>query len=355
MTLRAYATAAVVLLLIPARSVAAQARSPIQDLLGASRAALNDLRYTEADSIAQAVLDFGQLRRTERIQAYQLMAGARYPEQVSAQQREFALEALRALVRIAPTSVLPREVAWPGLEALFREAKLSTFGISASPRETNQLIGPDQSLEINVVASRPAKFRLLIQPDGGPPLPLDSLTGATQGTLRMKVLSGGAVRFPSGSFALIVAATDEVTRDSIALTFSATTVAPPLVYVTVPDRFDEQTLLIEATKPKRSLGIVGGVLAAAGTIITSRVLRGSDLRASAGGDSRAIGIGLLLGVGTAGGVWLLDKGEPIPANIKANAENRAGFQKRVADAGARNAELLRTYQADITINPEPRP
>ncbi len=355
MALRAHFTALVLSLLISVGPAAAQTRSPVQDLLGASRAALNDLRYAEADSIAQAVLDFGQLRRAERIQAYQLMAGARFPEQETAQKRDLAMDALRLLVKIAPAAALPREVAWPGLEALFREAKLSTFGISASPRERNQLIGPDQSLEINVMASRPARFRLLLQPESGRPVQVDSLTGATQGTLRMKVLAGGTPRFPSGPYSLLVTAADEVTNDTITLSFATTIAAPPLIYLSVPERFDEQSLLAESTRPRRAKGIVGGVLAAAGTIVASRVLRGSEFRASSGSDGRAVGIGLVLGLGTAGGVWLLDKGEPIPANIKLNADNRAQFHKGVTDAGAKNVELLRTYQADITINPEPRP
>jgi hypothetical protein len=334
----------------------AQVRSPVQDLLATARTALNDLRYTDADSIAQAVLSLGSVRRAERIQALQLVAGAAFPEQEPAQQRNRALDALRRLVRIAPTSTLPREVSWPGLEALLQEAHRTTFGASAAPRDRYVLTGPDEQVEIEVVSSRPARFALWLEPEaGGARIPLDSLPPLPRGTLRFQVLSHGAPKLQSGAGRLVVTAVDASAPDTISFSYQARIEAPGLQYETIPDQLPVAALLPEVTKPNRALGVLGGALALLGTVVVSRALRDHELKSSAGGDSRAVGLGLVLGIGTAGGVLLLDKGEVLPASIKANADTRAHFAQSVSEAHARNAALLRSYRAEMTINPEPRP
>jgi hypothetical protein len=346
-----------VLLLVGASANAqAPQRSPIQDLLATARTALNDLRYTDADSIARAVLELQELRRGDRIQALQLLAGAAFPEQESAQNRTRAENALRRLVRIAPSATLPREVSWPGLEALHREARSNTFGVSVSPVEENVLIGPDQSGAIEVVASRPARFTLWLTPEGTTrKVLLDSAQGAATAALRFRVLEKGVPAFSTGPYRMTIQAQDLAAPDTISLSFPATIEAPPLQYVTVPDRMADGAMLPEITRPKRTLGIVGGILAFGATVAASRVLRDSDLKGASGGDGRVIGIGFALGLGTAGGVYLLDKGEPIPMNVESNRRTRAEFEQRVAEARARNAEMLRTYRAVVRIDREPLP
>ena len=344
------------LLLLACGSLQAQVRSPVQDLLASARAALNDLRYAEADSITIAVLRLDQLRRVERIQALQLSAGATFPEQVPAQQRERALASLRQLVRIAPSAILPREVSWTGLEDLYREAKQSTFGASASPRDQNVLTGPDELAEIDVITSRPATVNLRLEPIGrGAVLFLDSARINGRGAMRFKVLKNGQPSIPSGNYNLLISAVDEVAPDTIRLSYETTINAPPIEYLNVSTDLDEKTLLPERTRPRRVGGIVAGVLALASTITVSRVMRDDALKGAVAVDGRAVTLGVVLGLGTAGGVWALDKGAPIPANIQANEKTKADFSRGIADASARNAELLRTYHAEITINPTVKP
>jgi hypothetical protein len=337
-----------------APSVEAQSRSPVQDLLANARIAFNNLKYREADSIASGVLTLSPLRRAERVQALQIRAGALYPEEEGAQQRPEALAVLRELVRIAPGAALPREVTWPGLEALLREAKQSTFGVSVSPQGQVFITGPDELADLPVQASRPAAIYLWLAPVSGPTTMLDSARSATNSRLRFQVLRNGVPRYPTGDYRLVLVAVDESAPDTMRIELDANIIAPPLEFLPVPERLDSGFIRPEKTRPKRSAGIIGGIAALAGTIVASRVLRDSELRNAAGADSRAISVGIVLGVGVAGGVWALDKGQPIPENIAANKQTRAEFEKTVSEARAENARRLRSYRAEININPEPK-
>jgi hypothetical protein len=344
----------VALLYLSMPSLHAQARSPVQDLLANARGALNDLRYADADSISQVVLAYPQLRRIDRIQALQIAAGALYPEQAATQQRDRAVSTLAQLVRIAPAAGLPREVTWVGLDELFREVLRDTFGASATVRERNVITGPSEALEIDVVASRPASFYLTAVRQGGRPVLLDSLGGAQRGRLRVLTLTESRARFQTGNYELVVTAIDPVRPDTILIRYDAVVEAPLLDLVSIPDRFDSSLLLPELTRPKRALGIIGGVLVAAGTIIASSVLREAELQEVQKRDGRAVSLAIVLGGVTAGGVWLLDRGAPIPKNVAANRAAREGFNKSVIAAKTINEERIRAYQAQITINPEAR-
>ena len=333
----------------------AQVRSPIQDLLGTARTALNDLRYGDAEAITQAVLEIPNLRRSDRIQALHLAAGALFPEQETAQKRDRALERLRQLIRIAPSAALPTEVSWDGLEALFREARLTTFGASASPRDRYVLTGPDDQAEIEIATSRPAQVTMWLEPvSGAPSIALDSISVTSRGTLRFRILAGSQPRLASGAYRLVLRAMDDLQPDTIRFVFPTSIQAPPIQYVDVPPPLDTTSFLPELTRPRRVGGIAGGIALLATTITASRLLRDTELKAAAGVDGRAIGLGIVLGLGAAGGVWALDRGVPIPENIARNQSTRADHAKRVAEAGAANAELLRTYKAEITITLEDR-
>lgn len=341
-------------LCLSATPILAQPRSPVQDLLANARGALNDLRYADVDSITQVVLAYPQLRRGDRIQALQIAAGALFPEQSITRQRERAAAMLGQLIRIAPTAGLPREITWAGLDELNREVLQQTFGASVTVREKNVITGPSEALEIDVVASRPTVFYLTATRAGGSPVLLDSITGAQRGRLRVRMLVEDRPRFQSGSYELVVTAIDPSRPDTILHRYDAVMDAPSLEMVSVPNRFDTATLLPELTRPKRALGVVGGVLVAAGTIIASSVLREAELKDAQKRDGRAVPLGIVLGGITAGGVWLLDKGAPLPKNVAANRATKEAFDKSVIAARTINEERVRTYQAQVTINPEAR-
>jgi hypothetical protein len=327
----------------------------VADLLTAARTALNDLRYSDADSISRAVLSLGQIRRIERIQALQIAAGASFPEQASAQQSDRAREMLRQLVRIAPSSTLPREVSWPGLDALLTETRSATFGASASPQDRYTVTGPAERAEIGVAASRPARFSLWLEAEtGGNPIFLDSLMTDSQARLGFRVLADGSPRLMTGGYRLVIRAVDLSAPDTISLAYSARIEAPAFQYEDVPTALAPGALLPELTVPKKRTGIIAGLFALGATVAASRLLRDEDFKGASGGDGRAIGLGIALGLGTAGGVYLLERGESIPANIKANGEARDQFARNVAAIRQRNTDLLQSYRAEITINPEPR-
>lgn len=344
-----------VALLASGQDVAAQVRSPVQDLLGQARVSFNNLKYAEADSIATAVLALTPLRRAERLQALHIRAGALYPEEEGAQQRPEALAVLREMVRIAPEASLPREVTWSGLEVLLREARQATFGVSVSPQGQLFITGPDELAELPVQTSRPAAIYLWLAPASGSAVMLDSARSATNSKLRFQVLRSGVPRFQTGDYRLVLVAVDESAPDTMRIELDANINAPPLEFLPAPERLDSGVLRPEKTRPKRTTGIIGGIAALAGTIVASRVMRDTEMKGVAGGDSRAITVGIMLGVGVAAGVWALDRGEPIPENIVANQQTRAEFEKAVSEARAENARRLRTYRAEININPEPRP
>jgi hypothetical protein len=340
-------------LLLATPPIALAQRSPVQDLLATARLALNDLRFPDADSILRGVLSY-DLRRSDRIQALQLFAGALFPEQETAQQRDRAVAALRELVRIAPSAGLPREVSWAGLESLLAEVRAATFGAAVTVRESYVLTGPAERADIEVLATQPSRFLVRLTPRiGGTQVLTDSLVGVNRGTIPLRVLAEGQPRFPTGDYYLTVVAISLVAVDTVALRFEVSVEAPRIDYVAVPEPLDEATLLPEVTRPRRVLGIVGGMLMAAGTVAASRLLRDREIKDRAGADSRAVPIGITLGAAAAVGTWLLDHGEPIPANISANRETRTDHQRRIQEAREMNAMILRNYQAEITINPEP--
>lgn len=109
-------------LLLGAAPLAAQEQqgSPVVDMMIRGRNALNDLRYTEADSIARRVLSLGNLiTRQQRIDALQLRAAASFPDEAGAQNQDSAIVYIRQLFELGATQELPREISWPGLDSLF--------------------------------------------------------------------------------------------------------------------------------------------------------------------------------------------------------------------------------------------
>ena len=328
-------------------------RSPIQELLGQAHAALNDLRYAEAITLTQAVLSMQGLRRSDRIDALQVSAGAYFPDQEASQDREKALQRLRQLIRIAPTVGLAREVSWPGLETLFEEVKKSTFGASPLPRGQYVLTGPDEEAQIEISTSRAAQAFAWLEPDtGADRIILDSASINSRGYLRFRILNNGQPRFRTGTYKLRISVIDNFEPDTMRFSYSANIKAPPIEYVEIPRPLDSTAFLPEVTRPHKVGGIVAGVGVMVGTISASRLLRGHELKTAAANDGRTIALGFVLGLGTAGGVWFLDKGAPIPANVAANRERKDSYARKVADAAAANSELLRTYKAEITLTAE---
>ena len=359
MNLRAATFVMIGLLLNRPGSLAAQTgtaeRGVVRDLLTSARSHLNDLKFREADSVARAVLDYPQLRRAERIQALQIDAGALFPEQGTAQQRDATIDILRRLVKLAPAAPLPREVSWQGLDSLYQTVHKQTFGVSAAPRSSYMLTGPQEKGAIDVATSRSAHF-LLIGREGklGREIVLDSLTTADRGTLRFSLLSNAKPIFRAGPIELLVKAVDSTWNDTLVVQFDAFADSPPLELVPVVARFDSTKILPEVTKPRRAGGIVGGLVVAAATFLAAQVIRESSFKSAVPRDGRAGSLGIVIGIGTGAGVWLLDKGAPIPKNIQANRDLLKNFGDESTKAKAENEKRIANYRAELRIDPEPK-
>jgi len=330
--------------------------SPIQDLLAQARSALDDLRYSDADSIAKGILALSQIGRGDRIQALQIQAGARFPDQASFQLPEAAAETLRELIRLAPGAGLPRAVSWRGLDSLYREARSTTFGLSASPVESVVLIGADGEARIPVVASRPARMQLiLIRKEDGSRRVLDSIPYGEGAALRLSAMAAGNPILVSGEHELEVRGTDIASGEVRSVRFRAVFDVPRLDLVPVPTTLDSSQLLPEISKANRTGGLIGGIAVAIGTVVVSSVVRDRAIRDGTNTGSARIGLGLALGGATVAGVWVLDKGAPIPANIARNQELRVAFSREVADAHAENEQRIANYRVIVTISLEPLP
>lgn len=97
-----------------------QQGSPIDDYMTRSRNALNDLRYSEADSLARFILAFGNLLTPQqRIDALHLRAAAAYPDDAGMQSTDTAIAVIRELVQLGAAGLPPREISWSGLDSLF--------------------------------------------------------------------------------------------------------------------------------------------------------------------------------------------------------------------------------------------
>ena len=109
-------------LFAPIASVRAQ-ESLITNLLTRAKTALNDLKYTQADSLARLVIGLGDLvPRDQRVTALQIAAGARYPEEAQFQKPDSAMSALRAVVALGHNAPIPFDISWPGLDSMYVRA-----------------------------------------------------------------------------------------------------------------------------------------------------------------------------------------------------------------------------------------
>lgn len=120
MTLRRFAMG--LALILTATPVAAQVPqgSPIADYMQRGRNAINDLRYTEADSLARLVLALGDLLTAQqKIEALQLRAAAAFPDEQGVQFADSAIRFIRQIADLGPVQSPPAEYSWPGLDSLF--------------------------------------------------------------------------------------------------------------------------------------------------------------------------------------------------------------------------------------------
>jgi hypothetical protein len=330
-------------------------RSATREMLDRGRAALNDLHYMRADSIARDVLSLGMLSRSARVEALQLIAAAGYPESPNERRAASARSAISQLLALDLSLAIPRELSWPGLDSLYRDVVASTYAISVLVRRENPITGLAGTSVLRVRANRPSSFALRARTrDGIEAVLLDSVSGAGDTTLSLRVARDEKLILRGGEYDFIVTATDAATRETVTKTFDGVAIVPPLEFVAVPTGIDSTLLRPERSKPERTSGIVAGIVLGAATIALGKGLRATDpIRSGGETDSRYTIAGVAMVVGSIAAAWF-DKGRVLDKNKEANERLMLATVARQRAVREDNARRAAEYRASITLNPEAR-
>lgn len=330
-------------------------RSASRDILDRARAALNDVRYARADSIARDLLSLGGLQRAARVEALQIIAAANFPDSPSDRRDMAARSAITQLLQIDLAHNIPRELANPGLDSLYQSVLSSTYATSVIVRRENPIVGIDGTAALRVRASRPSIFTLAVRSrDGIERFLIDSVAGVSDTTLAIRVARNGRVLFSGGEYDLIVTGTEISTRQSHVKSFDAVVIVPPLELVAIPAAVDSLQLKPERAIPDRQAGIVAGLLAGAATIAIGKSLRASDpIRAAGESDSRYTAAGVVMALGAIAAAWF-DRGRVLDKGIDANRRIQAEHVSSLRAAREENVRRATAYRASVTINPEAR-
>ena len=340
-----------------AMAASAQAQqTPITDLLLRARTALNDLHYTEADSLASAILSAmgSGLTHDQRVEALTIRAAALFPDPAGggAQHPDSALACLRQIVRTdAALQHMSPDLSWRGLDSLFSVARRTTFAVATLIQDSMVLVGEHGEASVGVVATRPGRFTLSLVPvAGGAVVVNDSAGPADSVQLHIRPFGGERLLLPAGAYVLTVRAADAATRDTVVVRYAATVSAPPPVGPLVLPAFDSTQLRSEAAAPAHVRGIIAGLLAGGGAVLAAS-LKGPGPLASAGTDSRSymVGAGMALGAVIGG---LLDRGHALPENAAANQRLRTGYDQSLHDMRTEYQRQLDAYRLTITIRRE---
>jgi len=339
--------------LLGARAMPAQQRSPVDDAIAAITRAVNDLRYVEAIRLARDLEpDVARMRLAQAARYRQVFALAFFPEEPEFQRPDSALRQLQALVRIRPDAEFEPELKWDGLDSLLRVARRRTFAVGIDAPSSAQLAGASPTADIAVVVSRPARLRLTtVHRVSGRTFAHDSALVTERGVLRVRSHDGVAAWIATGEYDLRVTGFDINGRDSVVASRRLTATATALELATPPD-FDSTTLQAEFEKPRRVLTAAKGLAFGVLTSAIATAPRGGGLLARFyDPDKRA---GELGGAIVLGGIVAaaLEKGRPVPAAVQANDERRRAHADRVAVTLSENGRRLATYRVTIRISEE---
>lgn len=331
-------------------------RSPVRDVIDRARAAMNDLQYARADSLAREVLAMGsRLRRADRLEALQIVAGANYPEAAGDRKEAAARSAIAEMLRIDLGATLATDISWAGLDSIYRDVARTTFAVSVTARRDNPIAGIDGSAPVRVRANRPAHWTLVARSrDGIESILIDSVSFAADTTLRFRVARNRRPILRGTEYEFVISATDPETRESITRRYDGIAIVPPIDFVPVPSAIDSSRLLPERSKPQRVPVVIAGVVMGAATVALGKQLRADDpIKASGETDNRFTKIGATIALGSIAAAWF-DRGRVLDRNIAANLRMQKDFERTKRAAVAENERRAAEYRASITLNPESR-
>ncbi len=207
-----------------ATGVGAQARpAAVADVIARMRADLAARNYAMAIGSGNALLESSRvLTPDQRLELWQVLAAAYYPDEPRAQQPDSALLPLDALVHMVPDVTMAPELSWPGLDSLLERTRARVFVVATRPL-AEYTIARDLPAHLTVVASRPTRFRLTsVATASGATVVHDAADSVTAASLRFRSHDATGPVFNERAYELQVWAYDLLTGDSVAIVHRAT-------------------------------------------------------------------------------------------------------------------------------------
>lgn len=337
--------------------LAAQAASPIDDLIARVIADLSDLRYDDAIRRGNEVFAFARtMRPAQEVLLRSALAAAFYPEEPEAQRPDSALAQLDVVVRLSPDHVLPVSLRWRGLDSLLDVSRARTFAIALRPRGAESLTGTEGRGTLDVVSTRPARFKLEIAAAATPSGAVahdSTLSPGRTARLTYRAHDGRRALLATGDYELRVIATDAVGGETATARLAVRVEGTPPALAAIPT-LDSTQLRPEFTRPPRVRTVLTALFYATATFTIASAARAEEpLRSSFSSDGRATFVGIAI-LGAAAGSFWLDKGVPDREAIAANAARRNAHRTAVAAAEADNRRRIEEYRVTVTPRGEER-
>lgn len=324
------------------------------DMIESAKNALNNLKYVQARNTVREVLGLGRLKRMQEIAALQVASAAFFPEDIAAREPDSAAKYLKRLARMMPSGPLPADIASPALDSQLVAARRANFGATVRPPLEISLRGNEKHPAIDVIATQPARWQLyLISGDGGAPILLDTLPAAVEGKLSLTAHNGSAPVMQPGALQFRVLSISTVRPDTIVMRLNGTATGATPTLVDMPPVFDTSRLLPERATRALITGVVSGLVVGGMTWALANSVRPPRALAEEPKDGRGLTVALGIAVGAIA-AGFLDKGKPLPANVRANAAMKAGYIKQLGDATEANRRRISEYKLAITVDPEIR-
>lgn len=271
------------------------------------RADFAERRYAAVIAGGNALLESARVISTPlRIEIWQLLAAAYYPDAPDAQQPDSAALPLAALIRLAPDITIARDIAWPGLDALTERTRAQTFAVVTRP-QTEYSLSADVPGHLTVLASRRTRIRLMSVNEGSDRVVIhDSATFVGVTELQLRTHDAQGPIFTDGEHRMVVWAHDLGSGDSLHIVHRVqalrSDLPPPIAE---PDKAAADALPVvpvaaaPATSPRaaprRSAMLWGGLVLAAATAVLAQDARPDDaLRSAFLVDARAFVISVTM-------------------------------------------------------------
>ena len=326
-------------------------RSPILDMIERAKNSLNNLQYTQARTASREILAL-RLKRSQEIAALQVAAASYFPDEPSVRMPDSAAFYLRRLVRLMPVGPLPADLVSPGLDSQLVVMRKTVFGATVRAPASLTLKGIERRPSIEVMSSRPARWQMyLLSGEGAPPILIDTLGATTSGRLSLQAHNGVMPVIQPGADQIRILSIAASDPDTIVLRLDANAGGVIPVLVDMPPALSSAKLLPEKAPRALGAGIAAAVIGGgASWALANLVLPPKDL-----GDQPKDSRGLSVGIGVAAvalAAGILDRGRPIPKNVKANAAVRSDHLKTIGDATETNRKRVSEYAVELTIDPE---